>query len=167
MVGVVRDAKYATLDEDTPSFAYMPLRHVWHPTQTLLVRTHPNVPASSLMGAVRDAVLAIDPQVPPPRLTTLGELTGIVVLPQRAGAIVTGTLGADGLLLAAMGVIVGLVLAALAARTLAPYLFSVSPFDPLTFVGMSAAFLAVAALASFIPARRAAAADPLDALRQD
>ena len=151
---------------------------------------------------MRDAVLAIDPQVPPPRLTTLGELTGIVVLPQRAGAIVTGTLGAaglllaaiglygllafnagrrtrevgirvalgatrssvlqmflaDGLVLAATGIIVGLGLAALATRTLAPYLFSVSPFDPLTFVVMSAAFLVVAAVASFIPARRAAAA---------
>lgn len=211
VVGVVRDAKYASLDEDTPSFAYMPLTQVWHPTQTLLVRTHPDVPATSLMGAVRDAVLAIDPQVPPPRLTTLGELTGIVVLPQRAGAIVTGTLGAaglllaaiglygllafnagrrtrevgirvalgatrssvlqmflaDGLVLAATGIIVGLGLAALATRTLAPYLFSVSPFDPLTFVVMSAAFLVVAAVASFIPARRAAAADPLEALRQD
>ena len=49
VVGVVRDAKYASLDEDTPPFAYMPLAQVWHPTQTLLVRTHPDVPATSLM----------------------------------------------------------------------------------------------------------------------
>jgi ABC-type antimicrobial peptide transport system permease subunit len=55
------------------------------------------------MRAVREAVLAIDPHVPPPRTSTLGEVTDIVVLPQRAGAIVTGALGAAGLVLAAIG----------------------------------------------------------------
>ena len=39
---------------------------------------------------VREAVLAIDPSLPPPRVSTLEQATDIVLLPQRAGAIVIG-----------------------------------------------------------------------------
>lgn len=73
----------------------------------------------------------------------------------------------DGMRLAAVGIAIGLVLAAAATRVIAGWLFGVSPFDLATFAAMSALFLVVALAASYLPARRAAAADPLSALRAD
>ena len=46
-------------------------------------------------------------------------------------------------------------------------LFGVSPLDPLTFGAVAVALMAVAALASWIPAQRAAGVDPSQALRED
>ncbi len=66
---------------------------------------------------------------------------------------------------ALVGVVMGLVAGVLATRVLASLLFDTSPTDPTTF-GLVAALLAiVAALASYLPARRAASVDPLVVLR--
>jgi hypothetical protein len=48
-----------------------------------------------------------------------------------------------------------------AARAMRQMLFGISPFDPVTFGAMAAALPAVAAPASFVPARRAMKADPM------
>ena len=71
----------------------------------------------------------------------------------------------DGLLLTAIGVVVGGTAAYLAGRALTSLLFGVTPTDPLTFGGTICAVLAVAALATFLPARRATTVDPVTALR--
>jgi ABC-type antimicrobial peptide transport system permease subunit len=73
----------------------------------------------------------------------------------------------EGMRLALVGVAVGIVLSVAATRLLSSLLLGVSPLDPLTFVGMSALFAAVALLASYLPARRAAGADPMAVLRVD
>ena len=73
----------------------------------------------------------------------------------------------EGMQLAAIGIVIGLVLAAAAAQLVAGWLFNVSPLDRATFVAMPAIFIAVALVASYLPARRAAAADPLTALRAE
>jgi ABC-type antimicrobial peptide transport system permease subunit len=73
----------------------------------------------------------------------------------------------QGLRLAGLGVAIGLVLAAAAAQLLASLLYGVSPLDPLTFGAVAAAILGVSALATWLPARRATAVDPLSALRQE
>lgn len=73
----------------------------------------------------------------------------------------------DGLRLAAIGVGVGLALAAAVTRLIAGWLFNISPLDTATFAGMSALFIIVAFVASYLPARRAAASDPLTALRAE
>ena len=52
-------------------------------------------------------------------------------------------------------------------RFLAAMLFGVSAHDPLVFIGVAAVLLAVAGLASLIPAWRAGRADPISALRAD
>jgi predicted permease len=74
---------------------------------------------------------------------------------------------ADGLRLAAVGVAVGLLLAAGVARLLASQLYGVSAADPLTFVLVPALLGGVALLAAWVPARRASRADPLVALRAE
>jgi predicted permease len=71
----------------------------------------------------------------------------------------------QGLRLAGMGVIIGLVLAGAATRIMAGLLFGVSPLDAITFAAMSAVFIGVALVATYVPARRAAAADPMVVLR--
>ena len=71
----------------------------------------------------------------------------------------------DGFTLAAFGLGVGLVAAALVARTMRQMLFGIGPFDPVTFAGMAGLLLVSAALASFVPARRATKVDPMIVLR--
>ena len=72
-----------------------------------------------------------------------------------------------GLALAAVGVVAGLVFAALVTRLLESLLFGVNAFDPTVFALMTLATLAVAGLASWVPARRASGVDPMVALRQE
>jgi predicted permease len=73
----------------------------------------------------------------------------------------------QGLRLAGLGVIIGIVLAGAATRIMAGLLFGVSPLDAITFAAMSAVFIGVALVATWVPARRAAAADPMVVLRAE
>ncbi|HET9362026.1 MAG TPA: ABC transporter permease, partial [Vicinamibacterales bacterium] len=72
----------------------------------------------------------------------------------------------DGVLLAGIGLAIGLVLAPLGTRFAQTLLYRVGPFDPLAFIAVSVLLLVVAAAASYAPARRAARIDPLAALRE-
>jgi predicted permease len=73
----------------------------------------------------------------------------------------------NGGLLACIGVIIGLASAFLLTRFVKGLLYGVGPTDPLTFVCAPIALIAVAMLASYIPARRAASIDPMRALRSE
>jgi putative ABC transport system permease protein len=70
-----------------------------------------------------------------------------------------------GALLAALGIALGLAGALLLTRLMTRILFDVSPLDPLTYVAVSAGLAFAAILASYIPALRATAVDPVKALR--
>lgn len=72
-----------------------------------------------------------------------------------------------GLTLTGAGIVLGFGLFALVARFLRALLFGVAPSDPLTLGASALALLAIAVLASWVPARRAARVDPADALRAD
>ena len=71
----------------------------------------------------------------------------------------------QGMLLVGLGVAGGLAGALAASRALASLLFHVAPFDPATFLTLAALAAATALAACCLPARRAAAADPMTALR--
>jgi putative ABC transport system permease protein len=73
----------------------------------------------------------------------------------------------QGLGVAILGSIAGLCLAAGVTRVLARMLYGVSPTDTVTFVGVAAVLLFVAALACFVPAARAARIDPMQVLREE
>jgi predicted permease len=72
-----------------------------------------------------------------------------------------------GLTLALAGVALGLAAAAGAMRLIASLLFEVSPLDPLTYGLVSLALIGATVLASYVPAMRATAVDPIDALRTE
>jgi ABC-type antimicrobial peptide transport system permease subunit len=69
--------------------------------------------------------------------------------------------------LAAIGITVGIVASWALARSLSGLLFGVTATDPVTFIGMLLVLAAVAALAGYVPARRASRIDPLVALRAE
>jgi predicted permease len=80
---------------------------------------------------------------------------------------VSGMFVRHGLLLTGIGVGCGLVSAAILMRLMASVLFRVSPVDPLTYFAVSAGIIAVACVASYLPARRAATVDPIETLRAE
>jgi putative ABC transport system permease protein len=72
-----------------------------------------------------------------------------------------------GLALAAIGITIGLSVSLGLTRLMASLLFEISPLDPLAFAAAPAVLVAAALLASYLPARRAAAVDPVDALKAE
>lgn len=73
----------------------------------------------------------------------------------------------DGMRLVVIGMVIGLALALGATRVMRTFLFDVSPSDGVTFVAVAVLLAATAFLASYLPARRAAAVPPTLALRQE
>jgi predicted permease len=73
----------------------------------------------------------------------------------------------QGLLLAGIGVVIGVGVAFAAMRLMSSLLFNVSPMDPGTYVVATAGILAIAWLACYLPSRRAAAVNPVNALRAE
>jgi predicted permease len=209
VIGVVRNSKTASLDAPIEPFAYFAMAQQWSPTQTLFVRAAEPGPHSG--DVIRAAVKSIDGYVPVPAVTTLAEETNFGLFPQRVAAIVTGVLGAgglllacaglygvmafvvslrtreigvrmalgarpadvlrmvvnDGLRLAGIGVVIGLAGAVAATRVTSAYLLGADPIDLPAFAAVTTMLLAVSTLASYLPARRAAATDPLNTLRAE
>jgi len=73
----------------------------------------------------------------------------------------------QGMIVAAIGIVLGLGASLAVTRVVSSYLVGVSATDPVTFAGVPLLLLGVAALASYLPARRAMAIDPVRALREE
>jgi len=209
IVGVARDAKYASLNEVTPPMVYLPIAQHWRMPLFAVVRTKGDPRA--LATGLEEAVRSIDAALPRPNVMPMREAMSLGLFPQRVAALVTGVLGSAGLLLAtvglygviaysvsrrtkeigirmalgaravdvlrmvlrdgmslaATGAIIGVVLAGVASRLIASFLYGVSPLDSVTFAGMAIVLVVVALFATWLPARRAAAANPVAVLRSE
>jgi ABC-type antimicrobial peptide transport system permease subunit len=82
------------------------------------------------------------------------------------GAIVA-LVAREAMSMTALGLVFGLAGAAAAGRAIAAMLFGVSPHDPITYLGVVALLVAVAAIACSVPAWRAARVDPAITLRSE
>jgi putative ABC transport system permease protein len=89
-----------------------------------------------------------------------------VTLGAQPGDVFSSIVG-EGLRLAMIGVVVGLMATLSLTRLLKSFLFGISAFDPATFVGVAILLTAVAAAACFFPARKATRVDPMVALRYE
>jgi putative ABC transport system permease protein len=209
IVGVVGDVKDVGLGEPGAPQVYLPYRQ-W-PVGSMAVVLRTSVPPGTVTDMARQAVQAVDPELPIANVRTLDQIvarsisqprfyttllgvfalvalalaaTGIfgvlsyavtqrtreigirMALGARQGAVV-GLVVRDAMLLACAGIAVGVVSAAYLSRTLSTLLFEIPPGDPATFAGVASLLLVVALVASYAPARRATAVDPLSALRSE
>ncbi len=217
IVGVARNSKYFSLGEGNMAALYKAYAQGnFHVLLSglpgdvhFLVRTsnHP----SALIKSLNDALGAVDPTAAIETKTMRASLA-FALLPSRAGAIITGCIGALGVALAAIGLFglllyatacrtkeiglrmalggtrrnitrmivgqslmhcgiglaVGLVIAAFAARPLGIFLVpGLSPHDPVSFAIVCVVLLAVSLLATLVPLARALSIDPMMALRHE
>ena len=160
-----------------------------------LKQTAESIGPRVLVGRARPAADVISEQVTTPRhrmllLTMLGVfgllLTLVGIFSMTAYAVarrtrevgvrvafgarpaqVVGVMIRDALWPVAFGLVAGLAGAYYAARVITSFLFQTAPHDPLTLVSVVALLAAAAALAAWLPARRAASIDPVAALRAD
>lgn len=207
VVGVVGDARLDFVGDSAPLTMY--LSYYQFPDSTLRFAVRTDGDPESLAPIIRRLVQTRDRTVPLENVSSMEQIVGESLAPQRATAILTGLLAAVALLLALIGlygalsysvtqrtreiglrmalgaqpgevlelvmrqgvaltlvgVLAGVAIAAVFTRLLDSMLFGVPPGDPLTFFGASLGLLCVALLATYLPARRAANIDPLEALR--
>ncbi|HTV54607.1 MAG TPA: ABC transporter permease [Terriglobia bacterium] len=211
IVGMVQDAKYASLREASRPTVYAAYSQMpaYFGELHYELRTVGNPLA--LVPTVRRAVRELDPNLPLAGVKTQTEqiaetvvqervfarlssffaaLAGILAciglyglmayaLARRTGEIgIRMALGAQksdvlrmiigqGLRLALIGVAIGIAGALGLTRFLSSLLYGVKPTDPVTFIAVSLALIAVSLLACYIPARRAMKVDPIVALRYE
>jgi putative ABC transport system permease protein len=97
------------------------------------------------------------------RTHEIGIRTAIGASPAHILRLIVG----DGLRLSLLGAALGIAAALPATRLLSSLLYGVGRYDPLTFLAMPACLVAAAALAAWLPARRALRLDPVAALRHE
>jgi predicted permease len=162
LVGPIRSA-IAELDPDLPIAQVRPLRRVVgdsisRTSFTASVLTIAAVVAL-LLGAV--GIYGVLSYVVGQRMAEIGIRSALGATPSDVHRMILS----HGMWLVALGAALGLVAAVALGRFLATQLYGVSPVDPVTIAIAAAIFAAVAALASLLPAARAAGTSPLDALR--
>ena len=218
IVGVVGDVYANGVNQEVAKVVYWPLlmdRFESNPTQVrrdvAYVIRSPRTGSQSFLSEVREAVWAVDPNLPLATVHTqdffykksmartsftlimlgaagsMALLLGVVGIygviaysvSQRTREIgirmalgaqqktLTGMFVRHGLMLTGIGVACGLVVAFLVMGLMSALLFKVSPADPVTYAAVSIGMGVTAFLASYVPSRRAATVDPVEALRAE
>ena len=209
IVGIVRDVKQYGLDLPTEPTIYVPYSQRADSGMTVVVRS--SLAPASLVGAMRQKLLALDKDQPLAQVRTMQQVVAESTGQRRVMVMVSALFGALALLLAALGlygvmaytvtlrtreigvrmalgaqrgdvlklvisngmvlaligIAVGLAGALALTRLMVSLLFQVTATDATTFIAVPAILVVVALLACFIPARRATKVDPLVALRYE
>jgi predicted permease len=210
VVGLTRTGKYTFLYETPQLFVYFPVAQRYVAAATLMVYSQDD--PLRLVGPVRDQIQQLDGSLPVFDVNTMDAHVeyGKPLLPARLGAMLVGSFGMLGLVLATVGVYgvvsysvsqrtheigirsalgaqrrnvlgmvlkqgmtmaligtaIGIVLAFLLFRGLHSVLYGVTSTDLVTLAAVSSLLLAIAFVASYLPARRATQVDPVVALRE-
>jgi putative ABC transport system permease protein len=210
VVGLTRTGKYTFLYETPQLFVYFPVAQRYVAAATLMVYSQDD--PLRLVGPVRDQIQQLDGSLPVFDVNTMEAHVeyGKPLLPARLGAMLVGSFGMLGLVLATVGVygvvsysvsqrtheigirsalgaqrrnvlgmvlkqgmtmaligtVIGIVLAFLLFRGLRSVLYGVASTDLVTLAAVSSLLLAIAFVASYIPALRATQVDPVVALRE-
>ena len=101
VIGVARDAKYATLGDGPTPFVYVPMQQQYLPRLTIMARASEG---QRLTAPIRALLASMNPNVPIVQSNTLEDYASLGLVPQRVAAAVSGSLGVVGLLLAAIGI---------------------------------------------------------------
>ena len=192
VVGVAKDSKYETLNEAVKPYFYVPFRQVYREDMAIRLYVRTAGYPQQMVEPVRRAVRSLDPEAGVFDAMPLAENINAALFTEKLAATMLAVLGAVALLLAALGLygvmayavaerrheigirialgarpgdVVGMVAAVAVTRLAAAVLVQVSATDPLVFAGALLFLAAVAALASYLPARLAAGIDPNQALR--
>src|SRR5215213_8525161 len=193
IIGVAKDVRQVELTADPKPQMYLTyLQFGFFDSRDLVVKT--DVDPASMAATVRKAVWEIDKDQPVSNIQTLLAIFAGVALvlagvgiygvmsysvAQRTHEIgIRMALGAQtaavlklalayGMKLVIIGIAIGLVAAFALTRLMSSLLFGVTATDPTTFTLISLLLIGVAALASYIPARRATKVDPMIALRYE
>ncbi|HTK29990.1 MAG TPA: ABC transporter permease [Vicinamibacterales bacterium] len=209
VVGVVGRVKQYGLESDGRIALYLP--HTQSGSRALYVTVRAAGDPAALAPPVKQAIGAIDPDLPLYHVRTMREWVDRSLAPQRFTATLLAAFSLVALVLAGIGLygvmaylvaqgtrdlgirialgaseraVVGLVLRHAASMTLAgaaaglaaafaltrfmrALLFEVDAADPLTFAAVAAGLAAIAMLASYVPARRAARIDPIESIRAE
>ena len=102
VIGVARDGKYRSIDEDPVNFVYVPFSQNYQAGMSLLVRGRAGT--ANAAETISSSVRELDATLPITRLQPLTAYVGFTLLPQRIAGNVAGTMGLLVLLLSAMGV---------------------------------------------------------------
>ena len=208
VIGVAKDAQVSHLARSNETYLYLPAGPKEQIRMKLLV--HGASGFASTASGIRAAIHSIDPGLVVD-VAKLEDNLEVWRAPSRIVAILAGSLGALGMLLACIGVygvvsyavsrrvreigirmtlgadarevkslilrqamrpvvigaLVGIAGCAAVSQVLNSMLFGISPHDPVAFVTVPLVLLAVALVASYIPARRATQVDPMVALRYE
>jgi predicted permease len=209
IVGVSRDAKYASIREAVPPV--MCFCSQQREMRALVFTVRSALPPLSLVPAARKAIAALNPNLPLSAVRTqaqwvenstaidrlfAGLCSGLAVVALLLACIglyglmayqvarrtteigVRMALGAtrreiawpivqEALRLATVGLGIGLPVALVLTQAIKKQLYGVPPYDPATLGAGAMVLLTIAALAAWLPARRAAAVDPMTALRAE
>jgi putative ABC transport system permease protein len=170
IVGVVGDVRHVGLREEGRAEMYLPFAQLtWPRRMTFVVRSAGE--PGAILAAARNALWSVDDDQAVFGATTLEGVASEALGTSRSVAWLLGIFGAVALLLASVGVF-GLVANSIGAalvlsRFMKGLLFGIEPLDPLTFVSAPAVLVAVALLAIWWPAWRAAQLDPVETLRAE
>ena len=218
IIGVAANVYMDGVNKKTPSTVYWPTLRVNFEGEKHSVASYivfgirsSRAGTESFLKEVREAVWAVNRNLPLSRVNTLGfyyrqsmartSFTLIMLAVAGAMALLLGVggiygviaysvsqrtreigvrmaLGAQtqsltamfvrhGLILTGIGIAFGLTAASIVMRLMSSLLFRVNPVDPLTYAAVTLGLIATAFIASYLPSRRAATVDPVDALRAE